>query len=89
MREMNFGCFPSKNCLAEMDETESNCENSAGEGAEGPVLKNLIFLKFILKICRTLYEPKKVISAGMAAIKTPKINFKINSYKNICTDFSP
>ena len=39
MRETKFGCFPSKNCLAEMDETESNCENSAGEGAEGPVLK--------------------------------------------------
>ena len=44
MREMNFGCFPSKNCLAEMDETESNCENSAGEGAEGPVFKKISFL---------------------------------------------
>ena len=41
MRETEFGCFPSKNCLAEMDETESNCENSAGEGAEGPVSKKV------------------------------------------------
>ena len=43
MRETEFGCFPSKNCLAEMDETESNCENSAGEGAEVPVLKKFYF----------------------------------------------
>ena len=41
MRETELGCFPSKSCLDEMDETESNCENSAGEGAEGRVIKKV------------------------------------------------
>lgn len=37
MRESEFGCFPSKSCMNDMYEGESDCNDDAGEGGEGLV----------------------------------------------------